>query len=484
LKQELDMFQADEKIPCSRASVILCFSIIYLIVTLGCGRQDRKPNIVFISMDTLRADTLGFFGYEKPTSPNMDRLFKESVVFKKAYAEEPHTLPSHVSLFTSLHPISHGVQGLMAGGIPLSKEITTLTGVLKRNGYTTAAFINGGFLHPRFGLDRGFDLYDYFGDTEENGQSATGVSGRNAEELNEVIFEWLDQHGNELFFLFVHYFDIHSDWEQLPYDSPRAYREMFCNDYKGDFKGGDETKNASQYLTKVNCQGIRLDPDTTDYIKSLYDAGVRYTDDRFGDFIRSLKDRNLYKDTLVVLLSDHGEEFMEHGKVLHTQLYEECMHVPIAFKFPGDDAPPPVEIETHARIMDIMPTVLDYTEMEPPDLMQGNSLLPVISGDVAGKDADPLFFFSSGTGTLAMMKSEWKLILQPNKRSAILYNLRADPLERTNLAGAERQKVNRFVKVLRGWYHSLPTPYKDSVNERVTLNNDTRMRLKALGYLK
>lgn len=450
----------------------------------GCAEKKKMPNIILFSMDTLRADTIGFFDYPKPTTPSMDRFLSECVVFKKAYAPEPHTLPSHVSLFTSLHPLSHGVKGLMKGGIALSNGIPTLAAVLRENGYTTAAFINGGFLHSRFGLDRGFDEYNYFSDIKKNEKNVTSYHGRSAEEVNEAVLAWLERNDKEPFFLFVHYFDIHSDWDQLPYDSPVDYMEMFCGDYQGDFNGGDGKKSASMYLEKVNRKRIALDPSTMQYIRSLYDAGVRYTDDQFGELIEELKRRKLFDRGLMVLLSDHGEEFKEHDKMLHTQLYEECLHVPLAFRFPDSDGVPPTEIHEPVRLIDVMPTLLEYVGLEPPSTVQGRSLWPIGRDRPAERKEEPFFFFSSITGDQAMIDSGWKLILSPSKKGVRLYDLQSDHMEKKDQAGSEGKRVSQYMKKMKAWRQGIPKLYRSGDVKTISLDGETIKQLQSFGYIK
>lgn len=196
----------------------------------------------------------------------------------------------------------------MYGARPLAEQIPTLATVLKGGGYATAAFANGAFLDPKFGLARDFDLYDYFSDVQQNRFNESSRYGRSAAATNEAILKWLDGRARAPFFIFAHYFDVHSDWNELSYDSPKEYREMFCGDHEGRRFVGN-----SRFLLKVNQDGIRLDADATKYIRALYQAGVRYTDDRFGELVAQLKQRGLFENSLIVLVSDHGEEFMEAG---------------------------------------------------------------------------------------------------------------------------------------------------------------------------
>ena len=289
---------------------------------LGCARAASERTVILISVDTLRADALGGFGAAPDASQNLDAFLSEAARFTNAYAPEPHTLPSHATLLTSLHPVSHGVAGRLHGGIELAAGLPTLAEVLRAEGFATAAFVNGGFLHPRFGLDRGFETYDYFSDLDTGGKEAE--FGRTAAETNTRVFEWLDGRAGRNAFLFIHYFDVHSDAGALPYDSPARYRSHVPEGLRWGSDGG------SQFLSSLNQTGDRLPGDRLDQLRALYAAGVRYTDDRLGELFRGLKERRRYDDALILLVADHGEEFQEHGKFLHNQLYEETVRVPMA----------------------------------------------------------------------------------------------------------------------------------------------------------
>ena len=345
---------------------ILLFSTILGLLACGGHEAAHRPNVILVSVDTLRADALSCLGHPGETTPHIDRFLSEGVLFRSAYAEEPHTLPSHVSLFTSVHPKSHGVEGRLRGGRPLSEDVPTLATTLKAEGYATAAFLNGGFLNPRFGLRRGFDVYDYFSDVQENESNATSRHGRSAEQTNAAVFEWLDGTAQRPFFLFVHYFDVHSDWNLLPYDSPDAYRKPRCGEFETSVELTPGEGGGSRFLFDVNRRKVSLTPSDVEEIRCLYDAGVRYLDDRFGELVAGLAERGVLEDSLVAFVSDHGEEFMEHGKVLHTQLFDECLHVPLGIRAPSSRALEPRVVDELVETIDVMPTLLELAGESGP----------------------------------------------------------------------------------------------------------------------
>ncbi len=294
--------------------------------------QEKSKNIIIISIDTLRADHMGCYGYGRDTTPGLDAFSREGVVFDHAYTQASSTLPAHSSLFTSAYPDMHGV---INSKDSLPSELMTLAQLLLKKGYDTAAFVNAGWLHPKFKLDRGFRYYDFYHDSRMKPLGDKIKIGRNAAETNAAVYQWLEKHWENPFFLFIHYFDVHSDWNRLPYDSFPPFSRMFSSGYVGDFKGGEAGEYASRYLLKLNRDRIRLDQDDRNYIMDLYDEGIASADFHISVFLKNLKQMGLLDDSLVIITSDHGEEFQEHGQVLHEQAYEELIHVPLIIRMPN-----------------------------------------------------------------------------------------------------------------------------------------------------
>ena len=445
---------------------------------LGCARASSERTVILISVDTLRADALGGFDAAPNASQNLDAFLSEAVRFTSAYAPEPHTLPAHATLLTSLHPVSHGVVGRLQGGIELAAELPTLAEILKAEGFATAAFVNGGFLHPRFGLDRGFETYDYSGDLDTGGEEVE--FGRTAAETNTRVFEWLDGRAEQDAFLFIHYFDVHSDAGALPYDSPARYRSHVPEGLRWGSDGG------SRFLISLNQTGARLPDDRLDQLRALYEAGVRYTDDRLGELFHGLKQRRRYDDALILLVADHGEEFQEHGKFLHSQLYEETIRIPMAIRLPvgsGGSGGGEVSAPALVALADVAPTVLDLLEIAAPSGLQGESLLPLMRGEQSG-ESRRLFFTSRASGSMALLYGRWKLIYTPRTGSAELYDLEADPDERNDLSGSETDRTRESIERLLEWYRAAPRPFRGLQVERVKLDDETTRRLRALGYVQ
>jgi arylsulfatase len=461
--------------------------------------QEKSKNIIIISIDTLRADHMGCYGYERDTTPGLDAFSREGIVFDHAYTQASSTLPAHSSLFTSAYPDMHGVINTKDS---LPSEFMTLAQLLLKKGYNTAAFVNAGWLHPKFKLDRGFRYYDYYNDLQMKPQSDKIKIGRNAEETNAAVYKWLEKHGETPFFLFIHYFDVHSDWSRLPYESSLPFSRMFSSGYSGDFKGGEAGVYASSYLSKVNRDRIRLDPDDRNYIMDLYDEGIAFADFHISSFLKNLKQMDLLDDSLIIITADHGEEFQEHGQVLHEQAYEELIHVPLIIRMPnaGNSIKrnpgerllslfkeqkkifPAKRVKTLVQHIDIMPTVLDIAGIDKPPYVRGRSLLKVING----LPVQPASIFSRNTsGTQYVVRNDtWKLFFFPAENKTVLYNIVADPAETNDLSGTEVKIREKLKKELFQWKIECEEIQSRFQSDKIELDETTKEELRSLGYIE
>jgi len=283
----------------------------------------ERPNIILISIDALRPDHMGCYGYHRNTTPNIDKFAQEAVLFKTAFAHEPWTLPSHMSMLTGLYTITHGVYNL-------SPRILTLTELLKNAGYRTIASAYSYFMMPIFGFWRGFDRYMWL-------QSGDLLDDplRVAEYQNQRIVEQIKKNQSP-FFAFIHYYDVHSNMEYLPYDAPPPFNRMFTADNGTEFHFRVPNIYASEYLRYIHDNKIELSEAERQHIIDLYDNGIAYMDHCIGELFQSLKAMGLYDDTMIIITADHGEEFQEHGGMLHSNpyYYDVLMHVPLIVKLP------------------------------------------------------------------------------------------------------------------------------------------------------
>jgi arylsulfatase A-like enzyme len=319
-----------------------------------------KYNLLLISIDTLRADHLKCYGYHLNTSPHLDQLAKEGVLFESVTAAASWTIPSHMSMFTSLYASVHGVQTF---GGQLGEGVGTLAQHLTQSGYVTAAFVIGTVLDHRYGFNRGFQCYDDF---------TVGVEPWIHEhitnlKMTELATEWLKKHSQEDFFLFLHYFDCHA-----PYNPPAQYARRFDPEYTGRANGVSEPLD--------NQKGM-MSRSAARHAMALYDGEIAFTDEHVSKILQLLKDLRLSEKTLVIVLSDHGEAFLEHGEILHgNSLYEEEIHVPLIMRLPGV-IPAGKRIAGNVSHVDLMPTTLGLLQVKAPSQLQGIDLSPTILSD-------------------------------------------------------------------------------------------------------
>lgn len=330
---------------------------------------------VLISIDTLRADHLGSYGYARETSPFLDTLADRGVLFEQAVAQIPSTLPSHVSMLTGLHPREHGVHP-PAGRIP--ESIETLAERFGAGGFRTAGITDGGYMAGSFGFDRGFDVFvDRFPDAPRR-RRIEAIFGRGREFLRGL-------EDDEPFFLFLHTYAVHD-----PYDPPDDYRHRFWKDPAPETLWEPTGPN----LTRFNCGFETLDERGRDYFVALYDAGIRYTDDVLADFFADLEAMQLADEVTVVLTSDHGEEFLEHGLLGHEQVYHHNLHVPLIVVHP--DARPH-RVRGLARLTDLFPTFVDLADLDSPGEPGPRSLRTALEGaPTTGRRAS---YVQASTGT-------------------------------------------------------------------------------------
>ncbi len=456
------------------------FSFWFNPVLYQKGKNDH--NIILISVDTLRADHLGCYGYDRETSPNIDSLATDSTLFANVYASSPWTLPSHVAMLTSLHGYHHQVYH---DDEKMDPTLVTLADLLRQNHYFCSAFVGGGFVSAVYGFSKGFDTYN---------EGAGGVfSQRSAEILYENVSEWLDQNAKDRnFFLFLHTYQPHD-----PYACPDPYKGMFLP---------EEAKwrhvNLLGYLDgKPNIFKKLTEAERQNAI-SLYDAEIRYTDEKLiGPLVQKLKDTGLYDKTMIVFTSDHGEEFYDHSSWGHGhQLYDESLKVPLIIKFPESEHRG-IRSDTIVSLVDVMPTILEETGIDYSQLtLDGQSLIPVLKGE---DEEDRVFLADIGDNVLnshipqkiATNRISEKFILNkpfskedlafflhppPETGPVELYDLADDPGEKNNHAHGQATLVNQLIRFIDDLYANV----KKRKALRPEIDETLKEQLRALGYIK
>ncbi len=393
-----------------------------------------SPNILLISIDALRPDRLGCYGHSRETSPTIDRLAREGAVFETAISPSSWTLPAHLTLLTSLNPLEHGV---VSADRRLSAETVTLAESFRSAGYKTAGFAAAPFVNARYGFRQGFEWYDdYTVGSMVNGANLTDVtSPASFAAVSAWLEGWRAQRSPRPFFVFLHLWDVHDD-----YAPPPPYDSMFDPDYSGDVDSTSLFNSAKIHAGMA--------PRDLEHIQALYDGEIRWVDDHLASLVDRLEQWGELDDTLVVITSDHGDEFFEHGDKGHrTSLYDELVRVPLVMRYPSR-IPAGLRIYDPVRLVDVGPTLLSLANAPPPPgFAAGFSRFPArdltpwfaLGGKPLGEDdAAAILDLNRGPDRprfTAIRTRNRKLILDLHRPSHVeLYDLAADPGETNNLA--------------------------------------------------
>jgi len=405
-------------------------------------------NILLIAIDTLRADHLGCYGYHRATSPNLDALATQGVLFEKLYAPALPTQPSYTTTYTGQYPITHGIVS-HGGNAALSEQAPFLPELLQSAGYTTCAVDSLRAMQPWFG--RGYEFY-----IDPSGRLAHRHAAT-CEQLNQRAIPWLRQHADERFFLFIHYWEPHT-----PYLPPHKYRGRF---YHGDPTAGPDTLAGlrkqpfgewwlSSWFNEFP-QPLR----DAEYIVAMYDGEVRYADDGVGEVLDALDSAGIANDTLVIVFSDHGENMYHHGVFFdHHGLYEGALHCPLIVRWPGR-APAGRRVPHLVQHVDLAPTILSACGVGIPPPMEGNDISPLATGDSDAPLYDRLITQEcSWQAKWALRTDEYKLIVSREQGRDLhgmppreLYHLPSDPCELSNLAQERPGVVAAMEAELENW---------------------------------
>ena len=493
--------------------------VLIALALVGCGREVERPlNVLLISVDTLRPDHLGCYGYDKDTSPNIDRLGSRGALFKSAISSSSWTLPAHMSLFTSLPESVHGVND---NWLRLDENRVTLAERLRDAGYTTAGFYTGPYLHPSFGFDQGFDLYEAC--LEYRGWFPELLGGAGGAEEYEEVFErlrdpereqqpqelrlrrdidrrshtdqtsslltqraltWLERNRESQFLLFLHYFDVHYDF--VP---PPPYDEMFRD------AGPPRDDLDREFISNPQISATMPEADLR-YVISQYDGEIGWVDHNIGRVLAKLGELDLRDRTIIVLTSDHGEEFFEHGDKGHQKtLYDEVIRIPLIFSCPGV-LPEGEAHEPQVRIIDVYPTLMGLLGLDPPPEILGRDLGPLIRREVQGQDLPALSELlrqraDGGKGVLTSLRfPEEKIIADIDNGEFDYFDLGLDPKElaprrsSSSEADLEADELrNHLVEISELLVLHEQRLEKSTAHEGREIDEETRQRLISLGYI-
>ncbi|NOR14513.1 MAG: sulfatase-like hydrolase/transferase [Candidatus Aminicenantes bacterium] len=403
----------------------------------------EKPNVILITLDTLRADHLACYGYSDVRTPHLDSLARQGVLFEQAATNSPLTLPAHCSILTGMYPTYHGVR--INGNTALNEEQMTIAEVLSAQGYQCGAFIGAFVLDGRWGLKQGFQHYDDKFDLKKYKHLDLGAIQRPGNEVIDVALDWLEEQKSTPFFAWIHLYDPHT-----PYEPPEPY------------------------LSEYGPRGLA----------GLYDGEVAFMDEQIGRCLSWLENNGLDESTILILVGDHGEGLGSHGEGTHGYfIYDYAIHVPLIIVTPFDGLQG-VRVSSQVRIVDIFPTLMEIAAITPPAETQGHSLLPLMFRPQ--KEVDGFAYAESMSPNLqfgwssihSLRTTQYKYIDTPK---AELYDLTRDPDEQTNLlrqypdiAREMKDALDRFMEeTSRG----APTP------QAANLDKETIERLSALGYI-
>lgn len=496
--------RSDRPAPRPATPVVLGLVVLLaaaLALAVACGPREaaspwpERPNILLVTIDTLRADHLSAYGYERETSPNLDRLASEGVRFERTTVQWPKTGPSFASMFTATYPKDNRI--VRQVGIPLPYEFRMLAEEVRARGYQTLAVVANGAVASDFHFDQGFDTYLESWKLVPKGRGVDPAGAQAINDLAMAAFDTVDP--GKPWFAWIHYLDPHA-----PYTPPEGFRDRFVGDEHFDPSVTIDVSKESgrRQMTGIGFAQVLEGHEDLAFYTARYDAEILYTDAKIGELLGFLRERGLLDQTLTVVTSDHGESlgehhyFFDHGRFS----FETCLHVPLIFHFPGV-LEPRVDREP-VELLHLAPTVLDAAGVELVDQgwMQGRSLTPRLLGRADGKGG--LAFAEAGYATggkwqKVVRDRRFKAILAPTRAENrwiggvdvpwALYDLDADPGETENVAERHPAELARLRAALEAWDGAEPFPVLvDATDPGVErgMDEETRRQLKALGYVE
>lgn len=494
-------------------AVLLCVSVIVVLLTGGDTRLQASqpaetrqpsgpnPNIIFIMIDTLRADRLGAYGHPGHLTPTIDALASEGVLFENCAAPAPWTLPSISSMFCSYYPSVHKATTYRADPedesgrerrvsiFDVGNRLLTIPKFLKQQGYATGAVSANPFIKQEHGFGGGFDWW------------ADRLPSEGGEAINAAAFGWLDGRGDSKvpFFLYLHYMVVHG-----PYDAPPKFLDPLVEEVEKD-PGRRLTPPEFNRLSRSIRRPPKHETDRArfnhlkwyrNYWVARYEAGVREMDQVLSRLIDYLEAHHLWDSAYVILASDHGQGLCEHGFWSHgSSQFQTDLHVPLALRWPGV-LPGGKRVSHRVRLIDLLPTLVDQLRGTMPSDLQGESLMPLIL-DQPGV-ANRIAFAESRKGALesgheqkAIFNGSWKLTRTTKKKGSpdivettySLYNITDDPGELNDLAASQLEKVAELRKLLEEQIKRNSVLQRGVIAADHVLSDEAVRRLEALGYV-
>ncbi len=456
-----------------------------LLCVLGCGyfgwcrlRSPTNANLIIVVLDAARADHFGCYGYPRDTTPNIDLLARESVLFNSHYCQIPFTAPSTASLFTGQYPDTHWV---IYPAWEHEEPQETMAAVMKERGFATALFSSTPCASPVMGVGTHFEEAYY------RTRHLDAGPGFSPESLLLQFKAWLDEHADARFFAYVHFIPPHS-----PYEQPSDMTVLFAD---ADPPGYDPVAFTPWRFEFPVYEGERrpdlAEPPPVREWLNLYDANLRYGDWAVGEVVETLRSRGLLDNTVLVVTSDHGEAFGEHGYIWHPQaIHQEVARIPLLVRLPGGRVRGTVDTPT--QTIDILPTVCDLFHMPTPAGVQGASLSPLVTG-TGEAGANHTVTMSFQPRKYMVRTERFGLLVYEDARWRAFYDLDADPEERRNVIGDWPEEAKRLHELFREYAQAQSRPphaflggeaAPDEVPSHKGLSPAVREQLKALGYVR
>lgn len=456
-----------------------------LLAACGGNGDPDRPNVILVSIDSLRADHVGCYGYGRDTTPHLDRLASEGARFEQHVSSSSWTLPAHVAMFTSMADSVHGC--VEATGTALNPSFVTLAERFRDAGYATGGFYGGPYLHAAFGLDQGFDDYVYAVEEDREVFPAEKVEdwanaplnhlrshrGVTNDQVYDAARRWMEEAREGPFFAFVHLWDVHYD-----FTPPPPWDTRFDPGYTGPVDGTDFFRDDATYRPDMAEADLR-------HLVALYDGEIGWTDTFLGALREDLEAWDVADDTIVAVTSDHGTEFFEHGGKGHRQtLFEEVVRVPLVLWAPGRLQPGTV-VDQQTRAIDLGPTLLELADVAWPEDVMGRSLVPMARGRAMDPESAVCELYSLDFELRAVRVPDGKYLVDEAADRERWYDLEADPGEQHPSTevdegrGAELRGV--YVEALRELEHAVRDRPGGAVP--ADLGPALREELRGLGYV-
>jgi len=458
-----------KRISGSRITTSLGLGIITIVAILNLFvfsyryiNRPQGPNIILITIDTLRADHLGIYGHSRGTSPNIDNLVQKGILFENAYSQAPWTYPSMSSMHTSLYPSQIGADDI---SYKLNDSFLTLAEFMQNGFYKTIAVISNIVVTDIMGFSQGFDIYDQSSLREKNEYTSHLVTDQAIKYLSNT-------NGNKLF-LWLHYMDPHSNYI-------RHTEYGYSSNYSGELGDNPAAANLNKLIesSDISEQDIQ-------YVRDLYDEEISFMDKNIGRLLEALSALGLSSDTIIILTADHGEELLDRTRYGHMRtLYQELVHVPLIIYVPSMHNTEPRKVKSSVEIRNIARTILDLSGLKN-NYIQGDNLLVIAEDDNSSSYAYNQIAHrgTKNARSEGIISNSWKLINNISEQTYELYDLENDPLEKNNLFNKEDERLNNLKKDLITKMSLIDKERLVEIVE-VEFKKEDIKKLKALGYIQ